>query len=92
MRRPRLTSLLAATAAFAAFGAGSAQANTLYVSPSGHDATGCRQAAPCQTIGAAVAQAATGDTVSVAGGTYRESVSIATDISLIGIGRPQIDR
>lgn len=91
MRKPKLTSVLAATAAFAAFGAGSAQANTLYVSPSGHDATGCSKAAPCQTIGTAVAQAATGDTVSVAGGTYRESVTIAKDISLIATGRPEID-
>ena len=53
-----------------------AAANTLYVSTSGNDGTGCTKIAPCQTIGAAVARAATGDTVAVERGTYRESVTV----------------
>jgi Right handed beta helix region len=91
VRKRKLTSLLAAAAAFATLGASSAAAKTLYVSPKGEDGSGCTMLAPCQTIGAAVAQAVTGDTVSVASGTYPESVTIAKDISLIGVGRPEID-
>lgn len=81
-----------AAAVLAACGASSAAARTtLYVSPSGNDASGCTKLAPCQTIGAAVARAGAGDTVRVASGTYRESVRIAQDISLIGVKGPVID-
>ncbi|MDQ6778059.1 MAG: right-handed parallel beta-helix repeat-containing protein [Actinomycetota bacterium] len=86
MRKHKLTSLLAATAAFVTVGASSAAANTLYVNTNGHDGTGCTKLAPCPTIGAAVAQAATGDIVTVESGTYRESITVAKDIKLIGVG------
>lgn len=59
---------------------------TLYVSPSGH-ASGadrsCRSAA-FSSIQAAVSAASSGDTVIVCDGTYTESVTIATSISLVG--------
>ena len=54
-----------------------------YVSPSGSDTGDCT-AAPCRTIGYAVAQAAAGDLVSVAAGTYNETVTISKRLSLVG--------
>jgi parallel beta-helix repeat protein len=57
--------------------AATAPAATWCVSPTG--ANGCKT-----TIGAAVAAAAAGDTVSVAAGTYKESVTIGMSLALIG--------
>ena len=54
-----------------------------YVSPSGSDTGDCT-AAPCRTIGYAVAQAAAGGLVSVAAGTYNETVTISKRLSLVG--------
>lgn len=59
-----------------------------YVDPAGSDATndGSLQAAPCATIGHAIAVASAGDTLQVAAGTYREQVSISTSLTLVGAG------
>lgn len=64
---------------------------TLFVSPTGSDSGACTRKAPCKTIGAAVAKAANGGTVKVERGTYREEVTLTSDISLIGVGKPVID-
>ena len=69
---------LAAAAGAAALVAGAmplgpvalASSATLYVSPTGSDTGACSQAAPCATIGHAVAVAAAGDTIVVESGTY----------------------
>jgi parallel beta-helix repeat protein len=57
--------------------AAAASAATWCVNPTG--ASGCKT-----TIGAAVAAAAAGDTVSVAAGTYKESVKIGMPLALTG--------
>ena len=77
-----------ACVAVLALGAGAASAApqaTRYVSPSGAD-TGTCASTPCLTIGYAVGQASAGDTVSVAAGTYTESVSITKQLTLAGGG------
>jgi nitrous oxidase accessory protein NosD len=68
-----------------------AAAKTLYVSPKGKATAACTKAAPCKTIGQAVAKAAKRDTVSVAKGTYAEGVTITKDISVVGVGHPVVD-
>jgi hypothetical protein len=55
------------------------------VAPSGSDTGDCI-ASPCHTIQYAVNQAAAGDTVMVATGTYAESVTVAKRLSLVGSG------
>ena len=57
--------------------------HTRYVAPSGSDAGNCTSQ-PCQTIGYAVGQASAGDVVSVAKGTYHESVNVTKRLSLVG--------
>ncbi|HTW63376.1 MAG TPA: right-handed parallel beta-helix repeat-containing protein [Bryobacteraceae bacterium] len=54
-------------------------AATLCVNPTG--ASGCQT-----TIGAAVAAASSGDTIQVAAGTYKESVTVSKTLALIGAG------
>lgn len=56
-----------------------------HVSTSGKDAGDCR-AAPCKTIGYAVAKAAAGDTISVDSGTYHESVKVTKRLAIVGHG------
>lgn len=58
---------------------GYADAATLCVNPSGSN--GCKT-----TIGAAVAAAAAGDVIRVAGGVYHETVTVAKPLSLLGAG------
>ncbi len=72
-------------------GGASAATSAQYVSATGHDSGQCTKASPCATIGHAVAQAAAGSTIYVLGGTYHEMVTIATDLRLIGLGKPTID-
>ncbi len=83
--------LAAATAAFAvgiaamlAVASPAAAAGALFVSTSGSDANPCSSSQPCRTIGHAVAVARPGSTISVAPGTYPESVVVGKSLSLIG--------
>lgn len=58
-------------------------AATRFVSPSGSDSGDCTLT-PCRTISYAVGQASAGDTVSVASGTYTESVLIGKRLAVMG--------
>ncbi|MDE3053850.1 MAG: right-handed parallel beta-helix repeat-containing protein, partial [Gemmatimonadota bacterium] len=53
------------------------------VATSGRDTGDCL-VRPCRTIGYAVRQAKAGDTVSVDSGTYREAVTVAKRLTLVG--------
>ena len=79
--------LLAFFATFALTGAVAlgAPKTTRHVSTSGAD-TGTCVTSPCRTIGYGIAQSNAGDTVSVASGTYAESVAVTKRLSLIGNG------
>lgn len=68
-----------------------ARFGTLFVSPSGMDSDGCTRRDPCKTIGYAVSVARPGDTVAVEHGTYREQVTVAKRLRLVGVGHPRID-
>lgn len=57
---------------------------TLYVAPTGSDAGTCTLAAPCLTIGHAVAAAAPGDTIVVEAGTCHEAVVVGKRLTLAG--------
>lgn len=62
-----------------------------YVSTSGTDSGDCSMpGSPCLTIQYAVNQAAAGDQVNVASGTYNENVTIDKPLSLVGMGNPTI--
>jgi len=63
----------------------------LYVAPGGSDAGRCTKAAPCQTIGHAVAVARRGATVVVRAGTYAEQVTISKRLSLVAKGQVTVD-
>jgi parallel beta-helix repeat protein len=56
---------------------------TRSVAPTGTDVGDCTSS-PCRTISYAVGQANPGDTVSVASGTYAESVSVTKTLNLVG--------
>jgi parallel beta-helix repeat protein len=74
---------LVVCAAVAAVAAPAATASTTrLVSPTGHDTGNCANS-PCKTIGYAVSRANAGDTVSVAAGTYSESVSVTKRLALV---------
>jgi parallel beta-helix repeat protein len=79
--------LFACFATFALTGAVAlgAPETTRHVSTSGTDIGTCTTS-PCRTIGYAIAQANAGDTVSVASGTYAESVAVTKRLSLVGDG------
>ena len=70
-------------AAFGVFGTFTVNAATVNVSPSGTDSPTCGGGTPCLTIGQAITNAAAGDTVLVAAGTYTGVVTFnLTDYSL----------
>jgi parallel beta-helix repeat protein len=83
MFRLHLTLVCSALVALVLTAAAGAAGTTRYVSPTGTDAGNCT-ASPCRTISYAVAQANAGDTISVASGTYAESVSVTKTLNLIG--------
>lgn len=65
--------------------AGEAQAQTRFVATTGTDAGTCvNVASPCRTIQYAHGQAAAGDTISIAAGTYSESPRITKSVTLAG--------
>lgn len=66
------------------------QGTTYYVAPTGNDGNACLAAtSPCATIGAALGKANSGDTISIAAGTYAENLTISKDITLLGAGPTQ---
>jgi parallel beta-helix repeat protein len=72
-------------------GASAAAAKTLFVSPRGKLNAACTKPKPCRTLVTAVGRAHRGDEVLVAHGVYREGVTVARDIRLVGSGKPIID-
>src|SRR5580658_412136 len=62
-----------------------ASATTRTVSTSGVD-TGTCASSPCLTIGYAVSQSASDDTINVGAGTYTESVTITISLTINGAG------
>lgn len=65
--------------------AGEVQAQTRFVATTGSDSGTCVNAAsPCRTIQYAHGQAAAGDTISIAAGTYSESPRITKSVTLAG--------
>src|SRR5437773_3271643 len=59
------------------------QAADRFVSTAGSDAANCLSSvSPCLTVANGLAQAASGDSVKVAGGNYRENVTISTATTL----------
>jgi parallel beta-helix repeat protein len=83
MLRLCLTLVCAASIALVLTAAAGAAGTTRFVSPTGTDAGDCT-ASPCLTLNYAVGQASAGDTVSVAAGTYAESVSVTKTLTLTG--------
>jgi hypothetical protein len=76
-----------ATMAVAPAAAAAGQTTWFVNASSGADSASCGTSSqPCKTIGQAVANAAAGDTVDVAAGTYAEQVTIAKKLAVAGPG------
>ncbi|HEX3823205.1 MAG TPA: right-handed parallel beta-helix repeat-containing protein, partial [Mycobacteriales bacterium] len=84
--------LLAAPLALGVATPAHAVAETRYVAATGNDAVAaipndCSQSAlPCRTIGHAVDEASSRDTVSIATGTYAESLNVTESLTFVGTG------
>jgi hypothetical protein len=80
------TSVRQPTAAEAAvsFDRSASDSHTRYVTPAGADVGTCTASSPCKTINYAVSKASAGDVISVARGTYHESVMVTKRLSLEG--------
>ena len=64
---------------------------TFFVATTGNDSNDCLSSgSACLTINAAISKAINGDTVSVAAGTYAETVSIDKALTLQGVGATSI--
>jgi predicted outer membrane repeat protein len=64
-----------------------AAGTTRYVAPAGSDSGDCSMStSPCKTIGHAVSQAQSGDTISIGAGTYAEHLDIEKNLTLAGAG------
>lgn len=64
-----------------------ASGTTLYVATTGVDTGNCQTiSAPCLTIGYTLSQASSGDTISIAAGTYDEDVLVGLSVNLTGAG------
>src|SRR4051812_38407857 len=74
----RFAKLSVVAAAFFLIVTGSAQAATWYVATSGNDANAGTLASPFSTITKAAQRAVAGDVVEVRGGTYTQTVTIAS--------------
>src|SRR5262245_32852171 len=80
MVRARITSMLGVPAFLAAMAfAAPAQAATLQVTGGGSDSAACTSVAPCGSFGRAYSVAKPGDVVTVRGGTYSTSQTVAND-------------
>lgn len=64
---------------------------TDYVSTTGNDSGPCSQAEPCKTINVAITKAPTGGTISVASGTYNQTVDVTKPVTLAGQSGAVID-
>ena len=85
MRRIGFVSVVAALAGVMAAGAAAAPSVTRHVSTAGSDSGKC-VSSPCRTIQHAVDVSGAGDTISVAAGTYGESVTVTVRLKLVGSG------
>src|SRR5437870_1867162 len=67
---------------------GQAQAADRFVATAGSDAANdcLSKVSPCRTVGYALTQAASGDTINVAGGSYRGQLSIVSSTTLTFLG------
>jgi hypothetical protein len=77
---------IAAAAAHASTGAEHPQtaAATDYVSTTGDDSGPCSKTDPCQTINVAIGKAPVGGVISVAAGTYHQTVDVTKPVTLSG--------
>jgi hypothetical protein len=66
-----------------------AAAAALFVAPGGRDSGNCQtKSRPCKTIGHALSQAAaSGDTIELAAGIYKENPLVSKSVSLVGAGQ-----
>ena len=62
-------------------------AATLFVAPTGNDSNSCLTAASaCHTIAAAMIKATSGDSISIAAGTYTENLTVTKELAFSGAG------
>ena len=87
MTKQKLTSSsLYLLALFMTIGPNAVASSTWYVNGArGNDNNNCKSSqAACKTIGHAISQASSGDSIIVASATYKESLGIAFDLTIVG--------